>query len=86
MIYLSAVIQEMQDAVTLPIGWILATIGSLAGTIAALAAIIWGFMKSRLEAQDKLIDSQSLMIAKLQDDVARMAKGCGADLCHWKLR
>lgn len=74
------------EVIVLPIGWMLATIGSLAGTIAALAAIIWAFMKSRLEAQDKLIDAQSLMITKLQDDVSRMSKGCGADTCHWKFR
>lgn len=74
----------MNDVVSLPIGWILATIGSLAGTIAALATIMWAFMKSRLEAQDKLIDSQAATISKLQDDVDRMSKGCGADSCHWK--
>lgn len=75
----------MNDAINLPIGWILATIGSLAGTIAALATIMWAFMKSRLEAQDKLLDAQAIIITKLQDDVARMSKGCGADSCHWKL-
>jgi hypothetical protein len=76
----------MNDAISLPIGWILATIGSLAGTIAALATIMWAFMKSRLEAQDKLIESQTVVISKLQDDVDRMSKGCGADSCHWKFR
>lgn len=76
----------MNDVISLPIGWILATIGSLAGTIAALATIMWAFMKSRLEAQDKLIESQAVVISKLQDDVERMAKGCGADACHWKTR
>lgn len=76
----------MNDVISLPIGWILATIGSLAGTIAALATIMWAFMKSRLAAQDKLIDSQAVIISKLQDDVDRMSKGCGADTCHWKFR
>lgn len=76
----------MTDAISLPIGWILATIGSLAGTIAALATIMWAFMKARLEAQDKLLDAQALVITKLQDDVARMGKGCGADHCHWRSR
>jgi len=74
----------VNDAITLPIGWILATIGSLAGTIAALATIMWSFMKSKLESQDKIIDSQMLMISKLQEDVNRMSKGCGAEACHWK--
>jgi len=76
----------MNDVVSLPIGWILATIGTLGGTIAALAGIMWAFMKSRLEAQDKLINAQTLTIAKLQDDVSRMGKGCGIDSCHWKIR
>lgn len=76
----------MTDAISLPLGWILATIGSLAGTIAALATIMWAFMKTRLEEQDKLLAAQSCIITKMQDDVARMAKGCGADTCHWKVR
>jgi len=76
----------MNDVVSLPIGWILATIGSLAGTIAVLATIMWAFMKSQLEAQYKLIDSQNTTISKLQDDVDRMSKGCGMDTCHWRQR
>lgn len=72
--------------IELPIAWILATIGTLSGAIATLAAIMWGFMKSRLEAQDKIIDSQGQTIAKLQDDVERMSKGCGHEACHWKPR
>ena len=72
--------------IELPIAWILATIGTLSGAIATLAGIMWGFMKSRLSAQDKLIDSQGLTIAKLQDDVERMAKGCGHNECHWRQR
>lgn len=70
--------------IELPLAWILTVIGTLAGTIATLAAVMWGFMKSRLSAQDKIIEIQGLTIGKLQEDVARMAKGCGADSCHWK--
>lgn len=70
--------------VSVPIGWILGTIGVLGSTIAALAGVMWGFMKSRLEAQDKIIDAQNVTIKGLQDDVERMAKGCGADGCVWK--
>lgn len=70
--------------IELPIAWILATIGTLSGAITTLAAIMWGFMKSRLSAQDKIIEVQGVTIAKLQDDVERMAKGCGHDECHWK--
>ena len=72
--------------IELPIAWVLSTIGILAGSVATLAGIMWSFMKSRLESQDKLIQSQTVTISKLQDDVDRMAKGCGVDLCHWKFR
>ncbi len=70
----------------LPIAWILATLGTLATTIATLAAIMWAFMKSRLAAQDKIIDGQSVTIAKLQDDVERLSKGCGHQECWWRGR
>ena len=72
--------------IELPIAWILATIGTLSGAIATLAGIMWGFMKSRLAAQDAIIQAQGNTIAKLQDDVERMAKGCGHEACHWKAR
>lgn len=72
--------------IELPIGWILATIGTLSGAITALAGIMWGFMKSRLAAQDKIIDVQGQTIAKLQDDVERMARGCGHADCLWTAR
>ena len=72
--------------IELPIAWILATIGTLSASIVALAGVMWGFMKSRLEAQDKIIDSQNATIGKLQDDVNRLSKGCGVDNCHWKTR
>ena len=72
--------------IELPIAWILATIGTLSGAIATLAGIMWGFMKSRLAAQDRIIETQGATIMKLQDDVERMAKGCGADNCLWRPR
>jgi hypothetical protein len=72
--------------IELPIAWILATIGTLSGAIAALAGIMWGFMKSRLAAQDRIIETQGVTISKLQDDVERMAKGCGHDGCLWRPR
>jgi hypothetical protein len=43
-------------------------------------------VKTRGPTPFKLIDSQAASIEKLQDDVDRMAKGCGADGCHWKFR
>lgn len=69
--------------IELPVSWILTTIGALSGVIGTLALTMWGFMKCRLAAQDKLIDFQGSTIAKLQDDVNRMAKGCGHQDCHW---
>lgn len=72
--------------IELPIAWILATIGTLSGVIASLALTMWGFMKCRLAAQDKLIEMQGGTISKLQDDVERMSKGCGHQDCHWKER
>ena len=70
--------------IELPIAWILATIGTLSGAVATLAGIMWGFMKSRLAAQDKIIATQTIVIEKLQEDVARMSKGCGINACLWR--
>lgn len=72
--------------IELPIGWILATIGTLAATIATIAGVMWAFMQSRLAAQDKIIEAQTTTIAKLQDDVERLAKGCGHPECLWRGR
>lgn len=69
-----------------PLAWILATIGTLSGAIAALASVMWAFMKSRLAAQDKIIEGQGITIDRLQHDVERMARGCGADHCLWRPR
>lgn len=73
-------------SVQLDIGWILAAIGSLCTTIATLAAVMWGFVQSRLKAQDAIIQAQSATITKLQDDVDRMSHGCGHPDCHWGQR
>jgi hypothetical protein len=72
--------------VQVPLSWILSTIISLGGVIAALAGIMWSFVKSRIDAQDKIIEAQNSTIKGLQDDVERMSKGCGADGCVWKNR
>ncbi len=72
--------------VQVPLSWILSTIISLGGVIAALAGIMWSFVKSRIDAQDKIIESQNSTIKTLQEDVERMSKGCGADGCVWKNR
>ena len=72
--------------IELSVAWLLGIIGVLGSTIATLAAVIWQFMKSRLESQDKLIASQTTIISKLQEDVDRMSKGCGIQACVWKNR
>ena len=70
----------------IPIAWILGTIISLGGVIASLAGIMWSFVKSRIDAQDKIIEAQNSTIRSLQGEVERMAKGCGATGCVWKDR
>jgi hypothetical protein len=77
----------------IPIAWILSTIISLGVTIASLAGIMWSFVKSRIDAQDKIIDAQdknieaqNATIRGLQGEVERMAQGCGASGCVWKGR
>ena len=63
----------------IPIEWILAAIGTLASVISALAAIIYRSLSSE-------IASLRGVVAKLQDDVDRMSKGCGIGVCLWKNR
>ena len=65
--------------IELPIGWLLATVGVLGSVIATLAGIIYTSLSARLGQQDKIIDG-------LRNDIDRMAKGCGVDVCHWRIR
>lgn len=67
------------DLVQIPIGWILGTVGILGGVISTLAITIWNTMRSRLEAQDKIIDH-------LRASIDRMSNGCGANGCVWHVR
>lgn len=69
----------MNDLITLPVGWILACIGGLCSVVAALAGIIYTTLSARLAAQDKIIE-------RLQGDIDRMSKGCGANGCTWRGR
>lgn len=64
---------------TLPPEWILAGIGSLAAVISTLAAIIYRALSNE-------IASLRQIVAKLQDDVDRLSKGCGLGVCLWKNR
>lgn len=63
----------------IPIEWILAAIGTLASVISALAVIIYRSLSSE-------IASLRGVVAKLQDDVDRLSKGCGLGVCLWKNR
>jgi hypothetical protein len=57
--------------------WILAVLISLGGVIASLAGIIYSSLSRRLAIQDQII-------ARLQDDIDRLAQGCGISQCLWK--
>jgi len=70
----------------IPVEWVLGVLIGLGGVIATLAKVIWNVMQSRLTAQDAIINSQTLTITKLQEDVDRLSKGCGHEVCHWKKR
>lgn len=70
----------------IPTEWILAAMATMAGAMATVVGAGWQFVKSRLEAQDKLLDAHRLTITKLQDDVDRLSKGCGITACLWKNR
>jgi hypothetical protein len=64
---------------TLPPEWILASIGALAAVISTLAAVIYRALSNE-------IASLRQIVAKLQDDVDRLSKGCGIAACIWKNR
>ena len=68
---------ETARELVVPVGWVIAIIGTLGGVIATLAGIIWSTLKERLSIQDGII-------TKLQEDVARLAKGCGHAECLWR--
>ena len=69
----------MDGSVTIPLTWILSTIGGLAAVIATLAGIIYSSLQSRLAAQDQIIEH-------LRKDVDRLTKGCGFRECLWRER
>ena len=77
----------------IPIGWVLATIGTLALTIGGMGGAMWAFMLSRLRkqdeqitARDKTIADQAASIKHLEEDVERLSKGCGINNCVWAKR
>lgn len=68
---------ETARELVVPVGWVIAIIGTLGGVIATLAGIIWSTLKERLAIQDGII-------TKLQADVERLSKGCGHSECLWR--
>jgi hypothetical protein len=63
----------------IPAEWVLASMGSLSAVISALALLIYRSLSSE-------IANLRIVVAKLQDDVDRLSKGCGIMQCLWKNR
>lgn len=59
--------------------WILASIATLAAVISTLAGVIYKSLSNE-------IANLRAIVAKLQDDVDRLSKGCGHGHCLWKNR
>ena len=64
---------------TIPTDWILMVLLALATVISTLAAIIY----RQLAAE---IATLRTIVAKLQEDVDRLSKGCGIGACLYKNR
>jgi hypothetical protein len=62
---------------TIPVEWILGVLIGLGSVIATLAGLLWRTMNNRLEAQDRIISN-------LQNEIARLSKGCGMESCIWR--
>jgi hypothetical protein len=62
---------------TIPVEWILGVLIGLGSVIATLAGLLWRTMNNRLEAQDRIISN-------LQNEIARLSKGCGMESCVWR--
>lgn len=65
--------------VEISISWLLGTVGILGSVIATLAGIIYTSLNARLQVQDKIIEGMRI-------DIDRMSKGCGIEMCHWRVR
>ena len=63
----------------IPTEWVLASMGGLATVISSLAILIYRSLSSE-------ITNLRIVVAKLQDDVDRLSKGCGIVACIWKNR
>jgi hypothetical protein len=73
------------NIIEIPIEWILSGMGILCATIGTLATTFYHFMRSRLEAQDKILAMQETQIDDLRAEVLRLSKGCGMATCRWNL-
>ena len=73
------------NIIEIPIEWILSGIGILCATIGTLATTFYQFMRSRLEAQDKILAMQESQIDTLKAEVNRLSQGCGMETCRWHL-
>jgi hypothetical protein len=62
---------------TIPVEWVLGVLIGLGSVIATLAGLLWRTMNNRLEAQDRIIGN-------LQNEIARLSKGCGMESCVWR--
>jgi hypothetical protein len=63
----------------IPTEWVLASMGGLATVISSLAILIYRSLSGE-------ITNLRIVVAKLQDDVDRLSKGCGITQCLWKNR
>ena len=64
---------------TIPTEWILMVLIALATVISTLAAIIYRQLANE-------IATLRVIVAKLQEDVDRLSKGCGLGTCLYKHR
>jgi hypothetical protein len=64
---------------TVPPEWILTALIALATVISTLAAIIYRSLSTE-------IATLRTIVAKLQEDVDRLSKGCGLGTCLYKIR
>lgn len=73
------------NIIEIPIEWILSGIAILCATIGTLATTFYQFMRSRLEAQDKILAMQETQIDSLKAEVLKLSQGCGSEVCHWRI-
>lgn len=64
---------------TIPTEWILMVLIALATVISTLAAIIYRQLSTEIATLRGIV-------AKLQEDVDRLSKGCGLGTCLYKIR